>query len=60
MKIFEEKNQDVVCPRCGRSEVHFNCKIGFYCMACERQFNAEEAKVLVEHQVLKKGREICS
>jgi hypothetical protein len=31
--------------------VHFDCEIGFYCTACGREFNSEEAKVLVENQV---------
>ena len=59
-KMFDAKNQDVVCPRCGHREVHFDCKIGFYCMACGCKFSAEEARAFVEQQVLQNGTENCS
>jgi hypothetical protein len=36
-----------------RPEVHFDCQIGFYCGACDREFNPEGARVLVEHEVFK-------
>jgi tRNA(Ile2) C34 agmatinyltransferase TiaS len=49
--MFDPTNQDVICPQCRRREVHFDSKIGFYCMACGREFTSEEAKVLVEHEV---------
>lgn len=47
------ENQTIVCPRCHRPEVHFDCKTGFYCRACDREFTSEESKVFVEHEVLK-------
>ena len=49
--MFDTTNQDVICPQCHRREVHFNCKIGFHCTACGREFTSEEAKVLVENEV---------
>ena len=58
--MFEPKNQDVSCPRCHREEVHFDCKIGFYCKACGRKFTSEETKVLVEHEVHQTKTENCS
>jgi len=58
--MFDPTNQDVICPQCHRREVHFDCKIGFYCIACGWEFTSEEAKVLVEHEVFQKGTENCS
>lgn len=49
--MFDPTNQDVICPQCRRREVHFDSKIGFYCMACGRELTSEEAKVLVENEV---------
>ncbi len=50
--MFEPKNQDVECPECGRREVYFDRKIGFYCMICGRQFSSEEEEMLVEYELL--------
>ena len=55
--MFDSTNQEVICPRCRRREVHFDGKIGFHCAACGRQFTSEEAKVLVEHEVFQTERE---
>ncbi len=55
--MFDTTNQDVICPQCRRREVHFDSKIGFYCIACGREFTPEEAKVLVEHEVFQRGTE---
>ena len=49
--MFDPTNQDVICPKCRRREVHFDCKIGFYCIACGRKLTSEEVEVLVEHEV---------
>ncbi len=51
--MSSRENEAVTCPQCRRPEVHLDCKIGFYCAACDRKFSSEEAKVLVERQVIK-------
>ncbi len=58
--MLDPTNQDVICPRCHRREVHFDRKIGFHCIACGREFSSEEAMVLVEHEVLQTETENCS
>ena len=55
--MIEQKDQDVNCPRCSRQEVHFDCEIGFCCTGCGREFSSEDAKTLVEHQVVQTDAE---
>ncbi|MBN1805127.1 MAG: hypothetical protein JW837_07750 [Sedimentisphaerales bacterium] len=55
--MFDPTNQDVICPRCRRREVHFDSKIGFYCIACGRKFTSEEMEVLVEREIFQAGTE---
>jgi len=51
--MSDAKIRVVVCPQCRRPEVHFARPGGFYCKACGRKFNSEEAKAFVEHEVFK-------
>ena len=51
--MFNREHQAVTCPHCRKPEVHFDCRTGFYCGACDREFSPEEAKVFVEDEVFK-------
>ncbi len=46
--MFDPEHKDIDCPKCLRSKVYFDRKIGYYCMFCGYELSAEEALFLIE------------
>jgi hypothetical protein len=51
--MSDPKKQAIICPQCSRPEVHFNCQLGFYCRACDRELSSEETRAFVEQEIFK-------
>ena len=46
--MFDPEYQDIDCPRCHNQRVYFDREIGYYCMSCGHELNANEIVMLIE------------
>jgi len=46
--MFDPEYQDIDCPRCLNRRVYFDREIGYYCMSCGHELNADEIVMLIE------------